>query len=404
MKNRKVHKPLLYAVVGVLKTVFKDGKKADKAIQYALKSGPRWGSRDRAFIASYSYTIVRWWRLFHFINETDINGNNDSTLWRLLGIVLRLDDVELPEMKQFAGLDRAKVLERYDLAQTDRKVRESIPDWLDRVGEQELGQLWDEEIHALNHEARVGIRVNTLKTNIEEVQLVLKKEGIYTEEIPGVPNALYLKERKNVFGTLAFRQGYFEVQDPGSQLIAHYLGVRPNMRVIDACAGAGGKTLSLAAQMENKGTIIALDTEEWKLKELKRRARRAGVHNIDARTITTNKVIKRLKESADRLLLDVPCSGTGVLRRNPDAKWKLDQEFLDRVRGIQSDILSRYAPMVKPGGLMVYATCSIFPSENNRQVSHFLENHSNYSLVKERSILCSETGYDGFYMALIEKT
>ena len=154
--------------------------------------------------------------------------------------------------------------------------------------------------------------------------------------------------------------------------------------------------------MENKGQIIALDIHGWKLVELKRRAKRAGAHNIETREINDNKVIKRLHEKADRLLIDAPCSGLGVLKRNPDSKWKIDQDFIDRIRKEQETILNDYAKILKKGGKMVYATCSILPSENNEQVENFLKNNPNFKLVKDEKVMPS-SGFDGFYMALIER-
>lgn len=399
----KLHRPLLIAVVEVVQDIFANRKMADKAIQKELKSSRRWGSKDRAFIASYSYNIVRWWRLLHFINGSQIDINDKKTIYKLLGINLILNGIELVDIPEFRGLQVGFVQMQYEEALKTRKIRESIPDWLDEFGKQELGDRWDEEIHALNMEAPVAIRVNTFKTDRDTLKIILKKDSIYANAIEGIPSAMLLEERKNLFGTKAFRNGYFEVQDPGSQLIAPFLQVEPGMRVIDACAGAGGKTLHLSNLMDNKGTIISMDTEAWKLTELKRRAKRNGAHNIDTRPIESTKVIKRLKESADRLLLDVPCSGSGVLRRNPDAKWKLDRAFLNRVMTIQQDILERYPSMLKPGGIMVYATCSIFPSENQKQVQKFLQNHSDFKLLEEHNTSPYKDGYDGFYMARIQK-
>jgi 16S rRNA (cytosine967-C5)-methyltransferase len=399
----KLHRPLLIAVVEVVHDIFANRKMADKAIQKELKSSRRWGSKDRAFIASYSYNIVRWWRLLHFINGSQIDINDKKTIYKLLGINLILNGIELVDIPVFRGLQVGFVQMQYEEALKTRKIRESIPDWLDEFGKQELGDRWDEEINALNMEAPVGIRVNTFKTDRDTLKIILKKDSIYANAIEGIPSAMLLEERKNLFGTKAFRNGYFEVQDPGSQLIAPFLQVEPGMRVIDACAGAGGKTLHLSNLMDNKGTIISMDTEAWKLTELKRRAKRNGAHNIDTRPIESTKVIKRLKESADRLLLDVPCSGSGVLRRNPDAKWKLDRAFLNRVMTMQQDILERYPSMLKPGGIMVYATCSIFPSENQKQVQKFLQNHSAFKLLEEHNTSPYKDGYDGFYMARIQK-
>jgi 16S rRNA (cytosine967-C5)-methyltransferase len=175
------------------------------------------------------------------------------------------------------------------------------------------------------------------------------------------------------------------------------------MRVIDACAGGGGKTLHLAALTQNKGKIVAMDTEGWKLEELMKRAKRAGASNIETRVIDSAKVIKRLEGTADRLLLDVPCSGLGVIRRNPDAKWKLSLEFVEKVKTLQQKILTEYSTMVKPGGKMVYSTCSLLPSENEKQVEQFLEgNGKTFTLITSKTILPSQ-GFDGFFMALLQR-
>jgi 16S rRNA (cytosine967-C5)-methyltransferase len=174
------------------------------------------------------------------------------------------------------------------------------------------------------------------------------------------------------------------------------------MRVIDACAGGGGKTLHIAALMQNKGRIISMDITQWKLDELKKRARRATASNIEPRLIEGSKTIKRLENSADRVLLDVPCSGSGVIKRNPDAKWKLNLDFIERTKAIQQKILSEYSSMTKKGGQLVYSTCSVLPSENRNQVDEFLKNNENFELIKDKTILPSE-GFDGFYMALIKR-
>jgi 16S rRNA (cytosine967-C5)-methyltransferase len=177
------------------------------------------------------------------------------------------------------------------------------------------------------------------------------------------------------------------------------------MRVVDTCAGAGGKTLHMACLMQNKGQIIAMDLYESKLKQLKIRAKRNGIHNIEYRVIDTTKVIKKLHGQADRVLIDAPCSGLGVLKRNPDAKWKLKPEFIDNIRKVQAEVLESYAPIVKPGGKLVYATCSVLPSENQEQVKKFLttEIGKNFTFVQDKKVLAHESGYDGFYMALLTR-
>lgn len=295
-------------------------------------------------------------------------------------------------------------------------IAASIPDWLFERGKVEFGDsLWIQTLKTLNEPALVYLRVNTLKVTAEKLIAHLKEEGIETQSVPNFlasvnskvgtepPETLVLAERKNVFTTKVFKLGFFEIQDWSSQQVASMLDVAPGMRVIDACAGAGGKTLHLAALMKNKGKILALDIHEWKLKELRTRASRNGVDIIEVKMIEGQKTIKRLEASADRVLLDVPCSGLGVLRRNPDSKWKLTAEELKRLSQLQQEILSSYARMAKVGGKLVYSTCSIFPSENEQQVRVFLEKNPEFTLIKQKTFMPQDYNSDGFYMAQLER-
>ena len=304
------------------------------------------------------------------------------------------------------GLWSMKFLYPWDWRSKIRKYRESVPDWMDELGVSELGEtLWSKEIAAQNQQADVILRTNTLNISKEMLQKKLRTENVITELIPNHPDALRLTERANVFKTEAFHNGFFEVQDASSQLVAAFLEVAPGMKVVDTCAGAGGKTLHLASLMENKGQIIAMDIYESKLKKLKVRARRNKAHNIDMRVIDSTKPIKKLYNKADRVLIDAPCSGLGVIRRNPDSKWKLQPEFIENIKKIQQEVLQSYSKMVKPGGKMVYATCSILPSENRKQVDKFLTSESGkeFTFVNEKNVFAHISGFDGFYMALLEK-
>jgi len=400
----RLHRNLVFAVIDGLIEIFNEGGYADKVIAKQLKRDKRWGSRDRSFIAETTYDIVRWKRLYAAIADVG-EPFERKDLWRLFAVWCTLRGIKLPDWPQFEETPTRRIKGRFDEFSNIRKLRESIPDWLDELGEKELGEKWDAEIAALNQQAPVILRVNRLKTNIGELQQKLVEEGHETENLKAYKDALQLQERANVFTTQAFKDGLFEVQDASSQLVAPYLGVEPGMRVIDACAGAGGKALHLAAEMDNKGQLIALDIYANKLKELKRRARRAGAFNIETRAIDSTKVIKKLHNSADRVLLDAPCTGLGVLSRNPDAKWKLQPDFVAKIQETQQTILRDYSKMVKPGGKMVYATCSILPSENQEQVKKFLksEEGKNFSIEKQQTVLSSESGYDGFYMCLMVK-
>jgi 16S rRNA (cytosine967-C5)-methyltransferase len=177
--------------------------------------------------------------------------------------------------------------------------------------------------------------------------------------------------------------------------------VKAGETVVDACAGAGGKSLHLAALMKNKGKIMSMDVEERKLEELRNRANRAGAFNIEAR-LANEENVGKLKEKADKVLLDVPCSGTGVIKRNPDSKWKLSADVVEKTRQLQQEILGKYSVMVKPGGSLFYSTCSILPSENKNQVNKFLLSDPSFIFVRDKTILPSG-GYDGFYMCELKK-
>ena len=401
----RLHRNLVYTTIDSLNAIFNEGEYADKVVARALKKDKRWGSSDRKFVAETIYEIVRWKRLYAEIAEVKEPFDRDN-LWRMFAVWAVLRGYPIPDWRQLEGTPERKIKGRFDELSKVRALKESIPDWMDELGVKELGEaVWAKEITAQNQPAKVILRTNTLKGTKENLRNTLMDLNIETEYLKDQPEALVLKERANVFLTDAFKQGLFEVQDANSQLVAGFLDVKPGMRIVDTCAGAGGKTLHIASLMENKGQLIAMDLYESKLKQLKLRAKRNGAFNIEYRIIDTTKVIKKLHERADRVLIDAPCSGLGVLKRNPDAKWKLQPEFIDNIRKVQAEVLESYSKIVKPGGKLVYATCSVLPSENQEQVEKFLKTDigKQFMFIKERKILASESGFDGFYMALLER-
>ena len=396
-----IHRNLLIGIHDALEeTFFQDKKYADKVLERLLKAHKKWGSADRQVVSEIFYDIVRWKkRLEYYMGE----GTKPSNIYNLILAYLLWKKVKYKKFDEFDGIKTGGILSKLDKKTFPTKaIEHSVPDWLAGLFEKELGAKWEKEMSALNEQAPVILRANSLKISAENLIEILKEEGVNSFLLRGYPDAVQLEEKKNVFLTSAFKEGFFEVQDASSQKIAELLDVKEGMRVVDACAGAGGKTLHIAALMKNKGQIIALDIYEWKLAELKRRAKRAGAFNIETRFIEDNKVIKRLHNTADRLLIDAPCSGLGVLKRNPDSKWKIDENFINRIKTEQENILQNYSKILKKGGKMVYATCSILPSENGEQVRKFLAENTEFVLMKEENIMPSD-GYDGFYMALIER-
>lgn len=259
-----------------------------------------------------------------------------------------------------------------------------------------------EPTEAMLLRAPVFLRVNTLKTTPGLCAAALAAHN--AELVHPTSPVLKVHKPFGLFRSAEFHNGWFEQQDINSQKVAAALDVRPGMRVFDACAGAGGKTLQLAALMQNKGRIVALDVSDDKLRQLQKRAARAGADIIEPRLITSTKTIKRLAASADRVLIDAPCSGTGVLRRNPDIPWHMSRALLDELLETQSDILRRNALTVKPGGLVVYATCSILDAEGIDQVRAFVHANPSFSIVSSTTYATGEDGGDGFYVAVLSRS
>lgn len=392
------HRVLVNAVVESLKQIFLQRKHADRLIKRLFEENRKWGSRDRRFVAETIYEIVRWWRLLWALLDEEPKLETEI-LYKLIAVFYIIKGYSLPPWDEFSSINKEEVLQKYKSSKQVRTIRESIPDWLDQMGEKEV-QDWDNEIHSLNQQANVILRVNTLAVSKKDLQQLLFAEGIETSETSFAPDALILNERQNIFNSKNYKEGLFEVQDAASQQVAPFVQAEPGMRVIDACAGAGGKSLHLGVEMQNKGRIIALDIHDWKLNTLKRRAKRNKLDIIETRLIGSKKVIKRLKDSADRVLLDVPCSGLGVLKRNPDTKWKLTPSIFENVVLSQKQLIQNYSVMVKPGGRLVYSTCSIFPTENENQVERFLISMGGqFELLEQRNVSPFIHGFDGFFMA-----
>lgn len=389
---------LLKTAAAGLKRVFEDGQHAGPVIEKLLASDSRLGSRDRKLIASVFYDLVRFRRHLEELEQRQqIQKSGDWFLRVCLWLIHKGKNLE--HIKETSGWDTQNLQLPIVSAPT---IKYSVPDWLWELGMEELPDRWEKELEALNEPAPVYIRVNTLKTSVAELKNILSTEGVSVKEVAGSPDALELCDRTNVIRLGSFRKGLYEVQDAASQLIAPFILPEPGQLIIDACAGAGGKTLHLASLTGDQAKIISMDVEGWKLEELKKRASRAGLKSVNAELIRGNKTLKYWEEKADRLLLDVPCSGLGVLRRHPDSKWKLSPDSIEELKETQEEILRRYTRMLKPGGIFVYATCSLMPGENERQVENFLEEQTGFELEASMRSWPSE-GKDGFYMARMRK-
>jgi 16S rRNA (cytosine967-C5)-methyltransferase len=397
----KLHKNLCDAIANGIDQIFIQGAYTHQVVEQLLLSNKKWGARDRNFIAEHLYSLVRYQRLYCYgagideiISHTDI--------WKVLGVYFLDKGYLLPIWPEWADIDSDAARLLIAQGQTIRKIRESIPDWLDEIGSEQLGDQWDKELHALNETAPLYLRVNTLKSSLDKIGEYLRAGGIEFSTSDLAPDAIIIHTKNNLRNSQPYKDGWFEVQDISSQQVARVLDPRPGMTVIDACAGAGGKALHIAALMQAKGEVIAIDLYPDKLKELENRARRNGAGNVRA-SLYSDGMEGQYRGEADRLLLDVPCSALGVMRRNPDTKWKLKPEVLDELIIKQRDILERYSIMVKTGGIMVYATCSILPSENEDQIAHFMASHPGFEKLSEEKIMPHGSGGDGFYICKMVK-
>lgn len=390
-------------ILRTVQQVFWEKQFATSAISDTLALHPDWEDDRRSLFSETVYDLIRWWRPLWFITDQE-PSSDESDLQKLLAIYLFTKKGDLTALQKKRGLNTNDILQRLKTVKTTRALRVSLPDWLDDQGEKELGTRWDAVSTSLNENPTQFLRVNTLKTTKDQLVRLLKKDGIIAEPLDWNPDALVIREKTNPFRLTGFHVGFFEVQDAASQMVSRLLNPEPGMRLIDACAGEGSKTLHCGALMNNKGKIIALDNQEWRLKELQKRATKAGIDTIETRHITSSKDFKRMNGTADRLLLDVPCSGLGTLRRNPDIRWKLTPESFKRLKALQQELLDQYCVLLKPTGILAYSVCSIFPSEGEHQIERFLTTHAQFSRIREQRYWPQTDGTDGFYIALLRRS
>lgn len=355
------------------------------------------GSKDRSEIAERVYNMMRSYaRLRWWCEQTGLDESARSfvLLFLALGEGRQAADIDaLCNGRKYHPVELSyaeqKILNQIAGQNLNHKdmpdhVRVECPEQHEQVLRDLYGDAFADEMQAMLVPATLDIRVNTIKSSIENVLASLAKQGVGAEPCPYSPVGLRLTSKAFLSKTTAFTKGLIEIQDEGSQLLALICGAKPGMQVLDYCAGGGGKTLALAMMMENKGRIVAMDIEKRRLDKGKPRFVRAGVHNIETRAIEEEKHKKwfrRQKETFDIVLVDAPCTSSGTWRRNPDLRWKTYGPDQEKIMTMQADILERVKQAVKKGGKLVYATCSLFPAENERQVEQFLQNNPEFKLV-----------------------
>jgi 16S rRNA (cytosine967-C5)-methyltransferase len=395
------------------------------------------GSKDRHVIAGQVYRVLRrrarldWWidRVLPAPGDArtriiaDLVLGERQTLDQIVALFngARHCPAHLGDAEE--ALVRALEEQPLDHPDMPRWVTLEYPAWLDDVLGRGMGPSLEAEMTALNRPAPVDLRVNTAKGDRSGAKDALGREDIHSRPTALSPLGLRLLGRARLGNTEAFRRGLVEVQDEGSQLIALLCDARPGMTVIDFCAGAGGKTLALAAAMDGRGTLIACDSSHKRLARMDDRLRRAGAHRVRTQVLepTGDPWLARHAASADRVLVDAPCSGTGAWRRDPDARWRLTPEALDSMIENQGDILAAAAGLVRPGGRLIYATCSLLKEENEDQVAGFLAAHDDVVPLDVAGVWditiggpCpgtgahlrlspAATGTDGFFSAVLER-
>lgn len=424
------------AAIDILAAIETGDRPADDVAADYFRRRRYIGAKDRAHVAGHVYTVLRhraalnWWLDKHAV-EADprtrvLAGLELIEGWRPEAIRACCDGDRFRPARLAHSEERlVRELATRTLRHPEmpRAVANDLPDWLEPYLERVFGKSLEHEMTALNGPAPTDLRVNLLKGDRETARRALAAEGVAAKPTPLSPVGLRLHERVPLGKLATFKQGLVEVQDESSQIAAVLADARPGMRVVDFCAGAGGKTLALAAGMANRGKLVACEVSQRRLDRAARRLRRAGVTNVERRALSSerDKWVKHHNAGFDRVFADVPCLGTGTWRRNPDAKWRMRPEDLAELVERQHQILRSAARLVRPGGRLIYATCSLLREEDEAQAEAFLAAEPNFSLLPIARVW-GETiggaspggedylrltparhGTDGFFVAIFER-
>ena len=410
----------LNMAVAAIRAVQSMKSPADAILRYFFREHPSLGAKDRSFIAEAVFDILR----HKFYLESIITAATPRAL--LLSYLVKFKGINLRELKPVVSEKEAKWLaeiKAVTLASQPLAVQAEFPTWLFEKLQNYMSENAILDLgRALQKAAPLDLRVNTIHANRDEVITALRQEGIQAQATPYSPVGIRLTDKPAINRHSLFLSGKIEIQDEGSQLLGYLLAPKRGEMIVDFCAGSGGKTLLLGALMHSKGRIYAFDTSEKRLKNLKPRLKRSGLSNLLPQLITNenDSKVKRLAGKIDRVLVDAPCSGLGTLRRNPDLKWRQSPQCIQELKHKQAAILTAAAKLLKPGGRLVYATCSILVEENQEIVNNFLSSHPQFSLEncadifsKQRIPLStgeflqlspSQHGTDGFFATVLTLT
>ena len=423
----------LEATLDLLSEVENDPRPADAVTSGWFRARRHIDDSDRGSMLELLYALLRhrarlgWWLARQASSDTPRNrllawlslaeGKTPDQIKRLFdGAKFAPSALTNPEDALLLQL-RGSSIDHPDMPEA---VRLECPPWALAPLRRRFAESLGAEMAATLVPPPLDLRVNPIKSTRAAMLHELNSLGLRAEATKLAPNGIRLRERLSLARLPGLKSGEIEIQDEGSQLVALLVDAKPGERVVDFCAGAGGKTLALAAQMANKGHIVACDVNAARLKRCAERIRRAGLHNVETRVLAseTDRWVKRHKGGFDRVLVDAPCSGTGTWRRNPDARWRPPELGLDNLVDLQSRILASAARLVKPGGRLVYATCSVLSEENEDQVAAFLAAHPAFQVVPLHQAAPHLTGSahsdhlsltparhetDGFFAAVLQR-
>lgn len=376
------------------------GERADRALRDVLRAHPTLSSDERGQVARWSLGLCVW------RGRVDALSRNKRSLWLPVFLADR-QVMSTSDAAALCGVDASTL----DALLSDPPAHEnpiealafrrSLPAWLAARWNEVFGaDRADRLAAAMNEPGPISIRANTLLIDAQSLARRLREEGVESEPGRLMPDALRLMGRPNINGLSSWRQSLFEVQDEGSQFIVQAVDAKPGERIVDLCAGAGGKTLALAAQTTDRGELVAVEPDLRRVADLRGRLRRAGVSSVEVRAgdATEDSLLADWEGRADAVLVDAPCSETGTLRRGPDARWRIDPQSPERWAELQRRLLARAARLVRPGGRLVYATCSLDPVENE-EVAHAVD-LSGFKPVSHRTLAPDTDGTDGFFVCV----
>ncbi len=430
----------LQAAIDILKNI--DRRRnfvpADTVVHQYFRKRRYIGAKDRRAVSEQVYGVLRarsrldWW-IERFGYGLEIEGR-----LRLITMLAVQDGLAEDRLQSLFGGSKfdapplraeevayirrlnGRTLEHPDMPE---HVRLECPDWAETPLRNLFGAEFIAEMEAINRSAPVDLRLNPLKTDRTKAIRLLADMGVDAEPTRWSPWGLRVAERRALSDSEPFQQGVLEVQDEGSQLIARLVGARPGMQIVDFCAGAGGKTLAMAAEMDGKGRVVACDVNALRLDRAGERARRADLHNIERRVLEGERDgwVKRHKRKFDRVLVDAPCSGTGTWRRNPDARWGRGGPDIRELMAIQDSVLASASRLVRPGGRLVYATCSLLQEENEQRIERFVTENPDFAVIDARQVWAellgddcpldgpfmrltpAKHGTDGFFCAVLQR-